>query len=176
MNIDIQDIEQLVQKNLGLAHNYAKKQEFLGVDYDEAYSDGLFALHQAILEYDPERGKLSTFFHKVAENNVINDWRKRQRDVLTNDEVELLELDVQIEQPGSFNEDWHEIVKQCIDNLEDSESEIINRVYGFNNYITITDLAAELGKSKSAVSQRVHRICAKLKCCFLEKGLNEVIK
>ena len=133
---------EMVTKNHNLIYGYIKRK---GIKKDDWYGILAITLCESVLSYDYSKGKLSTYFYRLADNAVSNEiqrrkYKKRSKyDEVSLDSIHDLiptkEYDIDESQICASNEITTIVVKMVLD--------------GYKQF----EIAKELGVSQPYISQ-----------------------
>lgn len=129
--------------------------------HEDARQGGSLGLLVALERFDPERGSFRSFAgsHVLQEVRTAMGWHRRRPVTLVSLDAEEVQARVQQDEDGyvSVDEaDARQAAAAFIDNLEPTDQHIVRRLYG--DGATQTEIAAELGTHKKAISRRVARL------------------
>lgn len=169
------DQQKLVEDNYKLIYSYAYK---TNLDIYEYYDILAIGLCHAALEYDPSKGKFSTYAYAAMCNEVYNHWRNTYKlkraipqDMLVsyneilNEKIETLDIISYQAQKDILRESYgldisHLFIEENIKKLNDKERFIVLRsALGYKQ----KEIAKELGISQSYISRILRNIEKKWK-------------
>ena len=175
--------EVLIERNLRLVAHVVKK--YVNNDMDRSFEDmisiGTIGLIKAIISFDSEKGKLSTYAAKCIDNELLMMLRydkKKSREVSLyepigtdheGNEISLFDViesnEKSIEKQCEFLDDIGKLSKIIKYELTPREYEIIEKRYGLNGNKEITqrEVAKQLEISRSYVSRIEKKALEKLR-------------
>lgn len=170
----------LIEHNLRLVAHIVKKYEHNQVDSDDLISIGVIGLIKGIDSYSYKHGtRITTYAARCIENEILMYFRndkKNSKNVSMNDslgfdkdgnEITLLDVLKTPEPDFAGDIEVQDNIKSLVKYLSvlnDREREIINKRYGLNNNVEMTqkEIAKELDISRSYVSRIEKRALTKL--------------
>lgn len=175
----------LIERNLRLVAHIAKKYSSENRDNDDLISIGIIGLIKAVNTFNAGKGsRLATYAAKCIENELLMMLRgekKKSREVSLNEPIgmdkegntiNLLDV-VEMDEPGALDaiekaEDIVRVRQYVEKNLNQREREIINKRYGLNGEVPVTQrkVGEEMGISRSYVSRIEKKALEKLKKAF----------
>lgn len=170
--------KELVEKNIGLAYFFILKYKNC-LFYQEILSESFFNLIKTVLDYDQNKGSLSTYagFSIVLRNNHFLNREKayEERNISANQiifesENGFAELqDIISDKKPSVEEilitkQRKKVVRRVLDQLPEKEKKIIELYFGFNdNPLSMPKIAIKYGLTRQAINNRLKKSLAKLK-------------
>ncbi|HBY19894.1 MAG: RNA polymerase subunit sigma-70 [Clostridiales bacterium GWE2_32_10] len=178
----------LIERNLRLVANVAKKYGNVRRDMDDLLSIGTIGLIKGVTSYKLEKAsKLSTYVSKCIENEIlmsIRSGKKESKDVSINEQIgvdkegnEISLIDVlcsgekEVFEKIDLKTNVEKLYNRLQTRLTKLEIQVIIKRYGLYNTKTMTqdEVADNLNISRSYVSRIEKKSIEKLRIDFLEK-------
>lgn len=140
----------LVEENHNLIYSFLHMRD---LDVDEYYGLVAESLCNAVMHWEEDRGRLSTFFYRVAISDLYKEWRRRGAKKRINSGE--LPLDDVIVSCNYFLED-DVIIKETMEEINCSEyAELVDlRLKGY----TQEQIAKELGVTQTTISRWLREV------------------
>lgn len=176
------NVDQLVEENIGLARDFANKQSDLGADHDSVFSDALLVLLKCAEKWNPEKAEFSTYYctavRNFKNNTRMRDTRmKRGGDgkgdmVYTKTSVYASDgefLDIEDYRGQTRLQETEDLVTELLENLPEREREIMMLWYGIDRQeTTLKQIGKMYNISKQRVGQIIERALEKMKPKVIE--------
>ena len=177
--------DRIVESNLRLAMSVVKKFVSPQHSYDEALSEGICSLMQAVEKFDYDRGfRFSTYAYRAITRNIARKIHAhRQEAARWTTDSEASTLDVPDERGSSivYEEVWHHrrgLLTDLVGRLDRRERFIIRSRYALGAHRRVRsfqDLADKLGISKERVRQLEQRAVSKLRGLAAKRAIDDFV-
>ncbi len=168
-------MEELIIENENLIYHTLKKLKMYHL-LDEYYDVGMIGLVKASKNYTEEKGKFSTYAVACISNEIKQEFRKQSAGKRKGETISLSKKiydDITLEETISSEEciedelirkEQFEIMYKLLNDLEDSERELIKKYYGVGEARMTQEEIAKFNKvSQAEVSRKINSIIKKLK-------------
>jgi RNA polymerase primary sigma factor len=193
---DIEEIERLmdeanrvknriIQSNLRLVVNIAKRHVGPQANFFELISDGNMSLIRAVDKFDYTRGfKFSTYaswaIMKNFARSVPQEGARRDRFMTGRDELLEMSRDLRFEGEEAYHEpdiSVRQNIEKVLDQLAPREREIVERRFGLGDQApqTLEEVGKHFGVTKERIRQIETRALNKLRGLLSPEALEEVI-
>ncbi len=132
---------------------------------DEVLQETNLALLRKESDFEPG-SNFKAWACSVAFYQVLSSRKSRQRNRLVFDDNLLTTLSQEGQQHTQDHEARRQALRQCLQSLSSSQSQLLQRRYRGDS---VTNIAAEVGRSVGAISQTLYRARQVLKDCILGK-------
>ena len=175
----------IIQSNLRLVVNIAKRHVGPQTNFFELISDGNMSLMRAVDKFDYTRGfKFSTYaswaIMKNFARSVPQEGARRDRFMTGRDELLEMSKDLRFEGEESYTEpdiSVRQNIEKVLDQLETREREIVMRRFGLGEMPaqTLEEVGRHFGVTKERIRQIEGRALSKLRALLSPGALEEVL-
>jgi RNA polymerase primary sigma factor len=177
---------QIIQANLRLVVNIAKRHVGPQANFFELISDGNMSLMRAVEKFDYTRGfKFSTYaswaIMKNFARSVPQEGVRRDRFMTGRDELLEMSHDLRFEGEDSYHEpdiSVRQNIERVLSELEEREREIVMRRFGLGDQAgpqTLEEVGKHFGVTKERIRQIETRALTKLRGLLTPEALEEVL-
>jgi RNA polymerase primary sigma factor len=177
---------QIIQANLRLVVNIAKRHVGPQANFFELISDGNMSLMRAVEKFDYTRGfKFSTYaswaIMKNFARSVPQEGVRRDRFMTGRDELLEMSHDLRFEGEDSYHEpdiSVRQNIEKVLSELDEREREIVIRRFGLGNQPgpqTLEEVGQHFGVTKERIRQIETRALSKLRGLLTPEALEEVL-
>ena len=175
----------IIQANLRLVVNIAKRHVGPQANFFELISDGNMSLMRAVDKFDYTRGfKFSTYaswaIMKNFARSVPQEGVRRDRFMTGRDELLEMSRDLRFEGEEGYREpdiSVRQNIERILDQLEQREREIVMRRFGLGEMPaqTLEEVGKHFGVTKERIRQIETRALSKLRALLSPEALEEVL-
>jgi RNA polymerase primary sigma factor len=175
----------IIQSNLRLVVNIAKRHVGPQANFFELISDGNMSLMRAVDKFDYTRGfKFSTYaswaIMKNFARSVPQEGVRRDRFMTGRDELLEMSTDLRFEGEEQYHEpdiSVRQNIEKVLDQLEGREREIVMRRFGLGEMPaqTLEEVGKHFGVTKERIRQIETRALTKLRALLSPQALEEVL-